>query len=207
MKPNFSKIRVISFTRKTSVLNFQYRLVNYFILRTDCIKDLGAYIDCKLYFHQHLNFIFSHAMKLLVLGLIRTLTFSFSTLDSLLILFFLWLDLKWSMFLLLGTLLQLLTPINLFACKENFLPFATKHFFKMWNTIILNLQTLYIRRRHFDALFLINAFCGTKYCPSVLETVGLRVPTRNIILPRPVTPSATALRQDIYLLQMQFVNQ
>jgi hypothetical protein len=44
----------------------------------------------------------------------------------------------------------------------------------------LNLQTLHIRRRHIDALFLINAFCGTKYCPSVLETVGLRVPTRNI---------------------------
>jgi hypothetical protein len=44
----------------------------------------------------------------------------------------------------------------------------------------LNLQTLHIRRRHIDALFLINSFCGTKYCPSVLETVGLRVPTRNI---------------------------
>jgi hypothetical protein len=42
-----------------------------------------------------------------------------------------------------------------------------------------NLQTLHIRRRHFDALFLINAFSGTKYCPSVLETVGIRVPTRN----------------------------
>jgi hypothetical protein len=43
----------------------------------------------------------------------------------------------------------------------------------------LNLQTLHIRRHHIDALFLIHAFCGTKYCPSVLETVGLRVPTRN----------------------------
>jgi hypothetical protein len=41
----------------------------------------------------------------------------------------------------------------------------------------LNLQTLHIRRRHFDALFLINAFCGTKYCPSVMETVSIRVPT------------------------------
>jgi hypothetical protein len=35
-------------------------------------------------------------------------------------------------------------------------------------------------RRHIDALFLINAFCGAKYCPSALQTVGLRVPTRNI---------------------------
>jgi hypothetical protein len=47
---------------------------------------MGVYIDCKLHFHQHVDYLFSHAMKLL--GLIRTLTFSFSTLDSLLILFF-----------------------------------------------------------------------------------------------------------------------
>jgi hypothetical protein len=39
----------------------------------------------------------------------------------------------------------------------------------------LNLHTLHIRRRHFGALFLINVFCGTKYCPSVLKTVGIRV--------------------------------
>jgi hypothetical protein len=44
----------------------------------------------------------------------------------------------------------------------------------------LNLLTLHIRRHHIDALFLINAFYGTKNCPSVLETVGLRIPTRNI---------------------------
>jgi hypothetical protein len=44
----------------------------------------------------------------------------------------------------------------------------------------LALQALHIRRRHFDAVFLINAFTGTKYCPSVLEAVGIRVPTRNI---------------------------
>jgi hypothetical protein len=71
----------------------------------------------------------------------------------------------------------------------------------------LNLQTLHIRRRHFDALFLINVFSGSKHWPSVLETVGIRVPTRNIVtLTRSVAPSATALQQDMYLLQMQFVN-
>jgi hypothetical protein len=44
----------------------------------------------------------------------------------------------------------------------------------------LNLQTLHIKHRHFDALFLKNVLCGTKYFPSLLETVGIRVPTRNI---------------------------
>jgi hypothetical protein len=75
---------------------------------------------------------------------------------------------------------------NLKTYKENLQPFATLDFFQdveyHYDNILekLNLQTLHIRRRHFDALFLINAFSGTKYCSSVLETVGIRVPTRSI---------------------------
>jgi hypothetical protein len=46
----------------------------------------------------------------------------------------------------------------------------------------LNLQTLHIRRPHFDALFLIIVFIATNYPPPVLETVGIRVPTRNILI-------------------------
>jgi hypothetical protein len=38
--------------------------------------------------------------------------------------------------LLLGTVLQLLTPINLSAYKENLQPFSIKDFFKLWNTIM-----------------------------------------------------------------------
>jgi hypothetical protein len=129
MKPNFSNIRVISFTREMKVFNCQYKLGNSFILRTDCIRDLGVHIDSKLYFHHHVDFLFSHGMKLS--GLIRTLRFSFSTIDRLLILYFLWLYLNWSNLLLLGTLLQFLTPINFSAYKENLQPFATIGFFKM----------------------------------------------------------------------------
>jgi hypothetical protein len=36
------------------------------------------------------------------------------------------------------------------------------------------------RRYHLDALFLIQAYRGLKYCPSLLEAVGLRVPTRYL---------------------------
>jgi hypothetical protein len=91
MKPNFS----FSFTRKTNVLNYQCRLRNYFILRTDCVKDLGVHIDCRLHIHRHVDLL-------------------------------------------------------LFKCNE---------------IIWANLQ---------------NVFSGTKYCPSVLSTVGLWVPTWNI---------------------------
>jgi hypothetical protein len=44
----------------------------------------------------------------------------------------------------------------------------------------LNLRALHNSRSHFDVLLVINVFSGTKCCPSVLETVGLWVPTQNI---------------------------
>jgi hypothetical protein len=76
MMPNFSKISVISFTRKTNVLNYNYRLRNSLILRIDCIRDLGVHVDCKLHFHHHVDFLFSYAVKLLELMAINIFSFS-----------------------------------------------------------------------------------------------------------------------------------
>jgi hypothetical protein len=44
----------------------------------------------------------------------------------------------------------------------------------------LKLHTLRKRRYHLDALFLIQVYLGSKFCLSVLETVGLRVSTRHL---------------------------
>jgi hypothetical protein len=44
----------------------------------------------------------------------------------------------------------------------------------------LKLHTLRKRRYHLDALFLIQVYRGLKYCPSLLEAVGLPVPTRHL---------------------------
>jgi hypothetical protein len=44
----------------------------------------------------------------------------------------------------------------------------------------LKLHTLHKRRYHLDALFLTQVYRGSKFCPSALETVGLRVPVRYI---------------------------
>jgi hypothetical protein len=44
----------------------------------------------------------------------------------------------------------------------------------------LNFPILHSMRHYSIALFLINIFIGTKCCPSALETVGIRVRTRNI---------------------------
>jgi hypothetical protein len=51
------------------------------ITHTDSIKDLEVFTDSKLRFHNHADYIFLQCIKLL--GLVRTLTFSFSSLDCL----------------------------------------------------------------------------------------------------------------------------
>jgi hypothetical protein len=55
-------------------------------------------------------------------GQIRTIIFSFSTTDSVMMLYFVRPDLGLSMLLLHGTWLQLLAPVNLSAHKEKFQP-------------------------------------------------------------------------------------
>jgi hypothetical protein len=75
------------------------------------LRDLGVPLDCKLYFHQHIDYIFSQGLKML--GLIRYITSSFSTTDSLLVLYSTLVRSKLSMHLSSGTLLHLLTRLNL----------------------------------------------------------------------------------------------
>jgi hypothetical protein len=82
MKLNISKTKVISFSRKTNVLIYDYKLCQSSITRTDSIKDLGVFIDAKLHYHDHVNYIFSHYVKLL--GLVRNITFNFSSIECML---------------------------------------------------------------------------------------------------------------------------
>jgi hypothetical protein len=44
----------------------------------------------------------------------------------------------------------------------------------------LGLRTLHSRRRHLDALFLINVFNNTIDCQSIRNTVNLRVPSKLV---------------------------
>jgi hypothetical protein len=85
MKLNLSKTTIISFTCKTNSIYFNYKLCNNPVARSQCVKDLGVLLDCKLYFRWQINYIFSQSLKML--GLIRYITSSFSTLDSLLVLY------------------------------------------------------------------------------------------------------------------------
>jgi len=85
MELNIHKTNIISFTRKTNCVHFNYCVSNVLILRSDCIKDLGVMLDSKLYFHCHVDFVYSQALR--TLGLIRYITYNFSSLDCLVVLY------------------------------------------------------------------------------------------------------------------------
>jgi hypothetical protein len=118
---------------------WQYTSRNFLILRSGCIKDLPV----NIFFHHHVDFLCLHAMELL--GIIRTVIFSFSTTDTLLMLYFVLANLSLSMLLLHGNLLLLPTPINLGACKEILQPFAKEDSFKILSIIM----TIFFRKLEF----------------------------------------------------------
>jgi hypothetical protein len=63
-------------------------------------------------------------------------------------------------------------------CYNRFLPHV--HYSYANALEYLKLHTLHKRMYHLDALFLIQVYRGFKFCPSLSETVRLRVPTRYL---------------------------
>jgi hypothetical protein len=82
MKLSISKTKVISFCRKTNILNYDSELCQSSITQTDSRRDLRVFTNAELHFHDHVNYIFSRCIKLL--GLVRSITFNFSSLECML---------------------------------------------------------------------------------------------------------------------------
>jgi hypothetical protein len=122
MKLNAGKTRIISFPRKTNMLTFNYVRYNCGIPLTDCIRDVGVSLDSKIYFHQHVDDLFAHAIKLS--GLIWTITFPFLLQTALRCFAAAYLDQILNI-LLFGILLPSLTSIKLNATRKSLLPYVT----------------------------------------------------------------------------------
>jgi len=84
LKLNSSRTRDIAFSRKSNVFIY-FKVCDFYIERADSIKELVIQLHTKLYFHENVDYPFSQSVRML--SLIRTITYSFSTLHSLLILY------------------------------------------------------------------------------------------------------------------------
>jgi hypothetical protein len=185
MELNIQKTRIISFTRKTSSVHFNYYVSNEIVLRSDCIKGFGIMLDSKLYFNRHVAFVHSQALR--TLGLIRYVTCNFSLLDCLVVLYNSLIRSKLEYASIVWNNLSLTDSNKVENIQRKYANLCYCRFFQAdilrnCNSIyiFLNFRTLHSRRRHLDALFLINVFKGKINCPSILDTVGIRVPTRQI---------------------------
>ncbi|PNF35161.1 hypothetical protein B7P43_G08774, partial [Cryptotermes secundus] len=156
---------------------YDYKLFQTSIAQTDSVKDLGVFIDAKLYFHDKVNYIFFQCAKLL--GLVHNITFNFSSLDCM---FGLYTTLVRSKLEYASVVWNSITSTDankLDRIQQRFAALCFKRFFPQvhYNYSLaleeLKLHTLCTRRHCLDALFLIQVYFGSKFCPSLLEIVGL----------------------------------
>jgi hypothetical protein len=184
MNLNIGKARVIAFTRKRNVVYYNYKICDPSVTLTDTIQDLGVQLNSKLHFHVHVDYIFSQSVRML--GLIRIVTYSFSTFDNLPILYLTLVPPKpeyastvWSS--ITDTDAKKLERIQrkFVALYQN--RFST-HDHVTYEVFLefLKLHTLHDRRLHLDALFFISVYLGLKCCPCLLYTIGIRVPCSNV---------------------------
>jgi hypothetical protein len=77
----FSQVKIGIYNSILEFYLFDYVLGDVLIVRTDCVKDLGAMLYSKLHFHRHVDCLSSQALKLL--GVISFITYNFSFSDRL----------------------------------------------------------------------------------------------------------------------------
>lgn len=83
---NISKCKIVTFSRKKHITNYNYNIDGNLVSRTELFKDLGVWFDAKLSFKDHINLKVSEACKFY--GFILRNCKSFTNIDSLKNLYF-----------------------------------------------------------------------------------------------------------------------
>lgn len=182
MQINNSKTFTISFSRKTSIIYFNYLLNNVIINRKDYIRDLGVLLDSKLYFHYHVDFIRSQSLKMI--GLIRSITYSFSTPDSLLVLYYTlvrsrleYASVAWNS--ITNTDSKKIENIQkkfLSLCAFRCLPNFDLTYIELCD--YFKCPSLFSRRSDIDYTFFCKILKGDLLCGSMLSQIYIRVPAK-----------------------------
>lgn len=187
MQINISKCRVISFTRRRNVMNYQYTIGNHSLEQSHTIRDLGVTFYSKLRFHEHISNMTAKAFS--VLGFIRRHTSNFTDVYTLKTLFC----------SLVRSILEYAVPIwapyqathiiRIERVQRKFIRFALRQL--PWNDPVnlpdyqarcrlIGLETLSDRRKNSQRLFIFDVLEGNTDCPELLEQTNFQVPSRNL---------------------------
>jgi hypothetical protein len=182
---NIQETNIIPFTRETISNHFDHDLGKAVITRTDCVKDLGLWLDNKLYLHHHVNYIFSVASNLL--GLIKFIMYNVSSLDSLLVLYISLVRSKLEYASIAWNNLTTTDSNKLQSIQKKFAHLCYRRYYQSefpcnYDVILetLGSSTLHSRPSHLDDLFLIIVFNNAIDCQYIMDTVSLRVPYKLI---------------------------
>jgi hypothetical protein len=86
MRLNIAETHVVSYIRKIHFLSYVYEIPHATITRTSSSEDLNVFFDSKLHFHSHFHYVFCDCITLL--GLIRSITYRFSSPEYLYAIYF-----------------------------------------------------------------------------------------------------------------------
>jgi hypothetical protein len=179
---NHLKCSIVSFTRKTKPLLFDYKINGSILTRRESIRDLGVIFDSKLSFGEHIRTIAGTAFR--ALGFVLRAGREFSDVATLKLLYITYVrsrleyaSLVWS-------------PI--YDVHSSLLERVQRRFLK--NVVFMlngaypprgcpqglllgevGLQSLLDRRMEHSVIFLFKLFRGLQECPHVLERISLRV--------------------------------
>jgi hypothetical protein len=167
----------VSYTRKTIFLSYNCQLCHATITRTSSIEDIGICFDSKLHFYNHVDYVFSECIELL--GLIHSITYSFSSLEYSYVLYFtlarsrleyatvVWNSITSTDANKLERIQQKFTSV----CFYRFFPHVPYNYTVALEKLGLHLILLF---------FFVQVYRGRKCCTSLLENVSSHVPPSNL---------------------------
>ncbi|KXJ69408.1 hypothetical protein RP20_CCG027228 [Aedes albopictus] len=185
MEVNVRKSNVITFSRKTSTVLFDYKMSSTSITRVSTIKDLGVLLDSKLNFAQHIAATTAKAYA--TLGFVKRNTQQFEDVYCL----------KTLYCALVRSVLEYCvlvwapyhaTQINrIERIQRNFIRYALRRL--PWNDAIrlppyeqrcglIHLPTLASRRILLQRLFVYDVLCNNVASSTLLSAVNFNVPAR-----------------------------
>ena len=85
LEVNVKKCRVVTYSKRKNPVNFDYKIDNNILLRTDHFNDLGVIFDCKLRFNLHIESKIKAASRML--GFITRNCSSMNNIDSIKLIF------------------------------------------------------------------------------------------------------------------------
>lgn len=185
MSVSVSKCFVISFHRKSSPINFNYKLAGCTLNRTTLVRDLGVMLDSNLSFNQHRCMVIDKANR--QLGFIAKISREFTDLYCLKALYCSLVrsiletaDIIWTPYQ--STWIERIEKI-----QKRFLRHTLAHL--PWNNPanlppytdrcrLLNMDTLENRRRANQALFVAKLLKGEVDAPMLLSLLPVNIPSR-----------------------------